>query len=732
MKKTKMMSRLFAGAASLALAAGLLSAVPAAAADDNVICSTQTSVTAGETEHIPFYIEGNTGFDGFVVYLTYDPQVITPVDIDDSNGLIDGMTENSIGGYLADLKENTVKVVYAGYGDDLTDDGLLFNFECEINSEAEGSTVIEVDYGPEDTYDSNIDDVVFNCKNVTLDIKNNKLDSLPAITFSADDTEAGGKTTLSAELSNSGSLSSADLTVSYDADKLVCRDVIPANNAVIENISEDASGEVSFTVSGIDDVEDGSKLFDIVFSAKDNASGKCTVSGTAEGVNVRKCSFNIAAGENSGKVMVTTQSGICAAKGERFTLPFYFSGANALMGYQLRLSYDETQLRAVSVKNSNLMKGSFANNILNGLVIVNWADSDGHSESGKVFDVTFEVLTDEETDAQINVNYQQKDTFDESYKDVKMVCENASVALNSPQTDELSITGAGLTLQNNIAVRFVVPQEKLAGFENPYMEIEFEGQTTRISSYTVSDTDCMFVFRDVPPSRINSTIKARLYGYSDGELVYGSQIEYSIARYCYNMLEKRSSDEDAKLRTLLVNILNYGSAAQKYTSFNLSAPADENLTAVQRSWATPDIDHYESALDTSYKTVSAPTVQWSGASLSLSSSILMNFVFKTNSVDGLTVKVENADGKVIGSFTSAEFANTDTDTYSVKFRGLKAGQLKDKVYVTVYKGDTAVSNTLQYSVETYAASKCGGSDQNLSDLLHAMMKYGTSAYAYAN
>ena len=86
MKKTKMMSRLFAGAASLALAAGLLSAVPAAAADDNVICSTQTSVTAGETEHIPFYIEGNTGFDGFVVYLTYDPQVITPVDIDDSNG----------------------------------------------------------------------------------------------------------------------------------------------------------------------------------------------------------------------------------------------------------------------------------------------------------------------------------------------------------------------------------------------------------------------------------------------------------------------------------------------------------------------------------------------------------------------------------------------------------------------------------------------------------------------
>ena len=731
MKKTKILSRLFAGATSLALAAGMLSAVPAAAATENVIYSTQTVVTAGETEHIPIYIKGNTGFDGFVVYLTYDPQVITPVDVDDSEGLIAGMTENSIGGYLADLKENTVKVVYAGYGDDAADDGLLFNFECEINSEAEGSTVIEVDYSPEETYDSNIDDVVFNCENVTLDIKNNKLDSLPAITFSADDTVAGGKTALSAELSNSGSLSSADLTVSYDADKLVCRDVVPANNAVIENLREDVSGEVSFTVSGIGNVKDGSKLFDIVFSAKDSASGKCTVSGTAEGVNVRKCSFDIASGENSGKVSVTTQNGIYASKGEMFTVPFYFSGANALMGYQLRLRYDETQIKAVSVKDNNLFKGSFSNNILDGLVIVNWADSDGHSESGKVFEVTFEVLTDEEVDTQIKVEYQQDDTFDESYSDVEMICEDPSVSLNSPQTDELNITGAALTLQNNIAVKFVVAQQKLEAFDSPYMEIEFEGQTSRLSTYTLKDTNCMFAFMDISPDHINSTIKARLYGYSDGKLVYGSQVEYSIARYCYNMLEKWTTDEDTELRTLMVDILNYGTAAQNYTGFNVSAPANENLTAVQRSWATSDIDHYDSALDPEYESASVSTVEWSGASLSLGSSIKMNFVFTTSSIEELSVKVRNADGKVIGSFTSADFANIDTDTYSVKFAGIKAGQLKDKVYVTVYNGDTAVSDTLQYSVESYAASAGGESDQMLSELVHAMMKYGASANAYA-
>ncbi len=58
--------------------------------------------------------------------------------------------------------------------------------------------------------------------------------------------------------------------------------------------------------------------------------------------------------------------------------------------------------------------------------------------------------------------------------------------------------------------------------------------------------------------------------------------------------------------------------------------------------------------------------------------------------------------------------------------------MSEPVYLTVYENDEAVSNTLSYSIESYAYSKQTSTDTNLTNLLEAMMKYGNSACAYAN
>ena len=53
------------------------------------------------------------------------------------------------------------------------------------------------------------------------------------------------------------------------------------------------------------------------------------------------------------------------------------------------------------------------------------------------------------------------------------------------------------------------------------------------------------------------------------------------------------------------------------------------------------------------------------------------------------------------------------------------------VEFTVYDGDgAAVTNTLTYSIESYAASKANNSDANLVALVKAMMKFGDGAKAY--
>ena len=56
--------------------------------------------------------------------------------------------------------------------------------------------------------------------------------------------------------------------------------------------------------------------------------------------------------------------------------------------------------------------------------------------------------------------------------------------------------------------------------------------------------------------------------------------------------------------------------------------------------------------------------------------------------------------------------------------------MRDKVWFTIYEGDTAISNTLQYSIETYAYRNQSTTTNGLGELVIAMMKYGDAAYKY--
>jgi hypothetical protein len=70
--------------------------------------------------------------------------------------------------------------------------------------------------------------------------------------------------------------------------------------------------------------------------------------------------------------------------------------------------------------------------------------------------------------------------------------------------------------------------------------------------------------------------------------------------------------------------------------------------------------------------------------------------------------------------------------YYVYFTRLDAGQMRQSVYLTICEGDTPVSNTVCYSIESYANEKQNSTIPGLSKLVGAMMKYGDSAYAYVH
>ena len=57
--------------------------------------------------------------------------------------------------------------------------------------------------------------------------------------------------------------------------------------------------------------------------------------------------------------------------------------------------------------------------------------------------------------------------------------------------------------------------------------------------------------------------------------------------------------------------------------------------------------------------------------------------------------------------------------------------MSEIIDATLYRGDTAISNTLRYSIESYAARNINSTNTNLAKMLERMMYYGNAVKAYA-
>ena len=307
-------------------------------------------------------------------------------------------------------------------------------------------------------------------------------------------------------------------------------------------------------------------------------------------------------------------------------------------------------------------------------------------------------------------------------------------ALNTPATPDLDVSAASVTLQSNLQANFKVDSalfSETAGYSDPYMTFTLNGKTTTVDKPIVDGDYYVFRFSDIAPDKMNDTISWTLSATKDG-VVEQKSGEYSIATYCKNLLGN-STDSDGKLRTLLVDMLNYGAASQNYTGHNTDKLANADLTETQKAWGTSATPALTDSLNTAAKTVENATATWIGAALRLTDRVEMKFIIDTASIEGLTVKFTNAAGNVeYATVASGTFERRAAGGYYVYFDGFDASQMSEVVYVTAYNGDTAVSNTIAYSVETYAYAKQNSSVPNLGALVIAMMKYGNAAKAYAS
>ena len=296
----------------------------------------------------------------------------------------------------------------------------------------------------------------------------------------------------------------------------------------------------------------------------------------------------------------------------------------------------------------------------------------------------------------------------------------------------LVISKKALVLFDTITIDFMVDKSIADKYHNLFLLTGQDGLTKTFDTYSVEGNYLVFRYR-VPPYMMNEEITAVLCAENaSGEKVLGEQLKYSVADYCYNMLNKEEyqSDTYKSFRRLLVDILNYGDAAQKYMDHKTDNLAGSRLTAAMASVGTQGSNMtYESVKKSDYETASNPLAEITNASLFLGAAVNVQFKFATNSLEGLTLVV--TDGTKVLDVIKLDSATLDSDgRYFVRFNKLNAAQMRKTIYATVMKGDQKVSNTYRYSIESYVASVKGKSGQTLDDLLDSMMRYGDSAENY--
>lgn len=310
---------------------------------------------------------------------------------------------------------------------------------------------------------------------------------------------------------------------------------------------------------------------------------------------------------------------------------------------------------------------------------------------------------------------------------------------------------ANVVVESDYTIRFTVKTAVYNKYKNVYLVVEkeiFDGDTaidpqvielSETSMVTVNGEErYAYTVEGFAAKEMASEITATLYGEDEnGNVVYGKAVEYSLRKYAENQIGKATTK--AEFKTMMVDFLNYGAAAQIYFGYNTTDLANKDLTEEQLALGTADRDLVSALAQTDSN---ATRSKFKTVNLELESKIT---IIATTDITGETYTANKdtwyAEAKYTNylggetiltiPFSDARIGVDEKDRTYIAVNALAAREMSTPVEFTVYDGDgAAVTNTLTYSIETYAARNANSSNANLAALVKAMMKFGDGTKAY--
>lgn len=300
---------------------------------------------------------------------------------------------------------------------------------------------------------------------------------------------------------------------------------------------------------------------------------------------------------------------------------------------------------------------------------------------------------------------------------------------------------------NDLSISYYAPKDILEGYENIYLTVSKQNYVKEDDSYTWADytlsnyteatesgTDYYkFVFNHIAAKEMGSEMHAILHATKDG-VEYESPVDvYGIKTYAMNRLARSTN---SVFKTLMVDMLNYGAAAQIYFDYDTENLVNADLTEEQKALGTAEAPELTSHYNMTE--IENPGVTFPGMTVVFGSNTEIKYYMQyaddqptDNTFLRLTYTTA-AGTSVKADIPFAQFGyDSERGAYTAKLNKLAAKDMGTVVTAQLYNGEEAISGQLEYSIETYVFNRLNNStDENFKTLITEMMKYSRSAKAY--
>ncbi len=341
----------------------------------------------------------------------------------------------------------------------------------------------------------------------------------------------------------------------------------------------------------------------------------------------------------------------------------------------------------------------------------------------------------------LNCSYQV--SSDHSYSNNTCICGATKAieyeyVLNENLSYIMSIS-AGAEMQ----VVYTITASKVAAYEDFYLLIvktgEDDAETTTtygfqtyqeafipITNASGAVTGYQARYTGINAKEMGDSFCATLYAVSSEGIIYYSETKTGSMK-SYLMSKIKDSSSTATFKTLAVDMLNYGAAAQIRLGYNTDNLVNSDLTATEQAYGTQVVP---TAVNRASQSGTGSSIF---SSVSLQSKVLLylNTSYTPTSPDNLYYFIQDSYTGEILTVVSAQL-NEASGLYQGIYENVGAREMRKLFTITLYDDTTAVSKTLTWSIESYVASVRAKSNATEAEIVmaNAMLAYGDSVAAY--